>query len=113
MMSPDSIRLLAVPLFLAALIIRRSERRIVRALKAAQALSADTAALPPPLNVLGRWQMRRLQAAGAVVPAGPDRAYFDPGAYAACRRNRRRRALLILPLLLALAGLAVWLDRIS
>lgn len=94
--------------FLGAIALRVSERRIVEALEAAGATEADRATGLTLSNPLRRWQFHRLLAAGAVGETMDARAYLNLPAYAAYRSRRRRRALLVIPVVLLLGFIAYY-----
>jgi penicillin-insensitive murein DD-endopeptidase len=96
----EILQLLAIPLTAFAAIVRRAESRAVKRLRSAEAFSPETAIELPPVNALGRWQLGRLEKAGALVAAEPDHFYFAEEGYAAFRKARRERALVIVPVLL-------------
>jgi hypothetical protein len=80
--------------------MRRSERRMIRALTDA---GATTPARAVPVDTAGpieRFTSGRLERAGVLVPGGKDRYYFNHSAYGAFRRRRRRRALVTIIMLL-------------
>lgn len=88
-------------LLLAALILG-TDRRLVRRLRGAHAVSpADAMALEPRFPLAG-WRLRRLAAVGAVRPATSGRWYLDERALSAWRHTRRRRVLIALGVLAAL-----------
>jgi hypothetical protein len=86
-----------------------AERRLIMRLLRAGAVSADTAA---PLDGL-RWiqarRLARLLAAGVVREAAPQRYYLEAPALADRLTARRRRALFLMLIVLALFGLGTYL----
>jgi hypothetical protein len=99
---PENLPYLAIPPLLIAVILRRTERRVVRRLRSAQAFSPESAIELPRFNALGRWQLSRLQSAGAVVSAEPHGFYFVEEGYSAFRRGRRKRAAAVFSILAAI-----------
>ena len=100
----------SLPTFLPLLIavaMRRAEQHIHADLVAAGALSADTAVALAYVQPLRRTRLRRLVASGAVRSASAGHFYLDEAAWATHRASRRRRALVALSIVLALAGVAV------
>jgi hypothetical protein len=96
--------------FVAALAIRVSERTIVEGLEAAGALGPESAKDFPLTNFLRRWVFGRLFAAGAVGVTTGEQRYINVPVYAAYRQKRRRRALFIIPVIVALGVLAYFLS---
>ena len=94
-----------VPMLVVAA-MRRAEARIHRQLVDAGALTAESAI---PLSLGRPFAKARLQAlvsAGAVRPAADGRHFLDANAWNTHQRNRRRRALLAVVIVLALIGIA-------
>ncbi|CAN5205225.1 M20/M25/M40 family metallo-hydrolase [soil metagenome] len=85
----------------------RSEKRIVQTLKAANAVSPDTAIALQSGRLIQRGAMRRLVRRKAVVEAAPDRWWFDEAAYTEMRNLRQSR------LILSIFGLAAVLIIVS
>jgi hypothetical protein len=77
------------------------EQRIVRKLKNAGATQPETAIELAPGNPVSRWRLSRLRDAGAVVAAPSGDVFLDLSAYRALRARRRRRALTMVGVLLA------------
>jgi hypothetical protein len=88
-----------------------AERHVVMRLMRAGAVSADTAR---PLDGL-RWvearRLKRLLEAGVVHESPPGRYYLDPPALADRLTSQRRRAAILLAVVLALMALAFYLAR--
>lgn len=89
---------------------RIGERRIVEALEAKGAVDPETATKLPLTNFVRKWHFRRLLNVGAVGETMMQLQYIKVVEYAAYRSRRRRRALIILPLVLGL-GLLFYLLR--
>jgi hypothetical protein len=92
-----------IPLFV-VVAMRRSEARIHRQLADARALTAESAI---PLSLSRSIDRRRLQSlihGGAVRLAADSRHFLDSDGWGNYRRNRRRRALLALSVVVALVG---------
>ncbi|CAN5142902.1 M20/M25/M40 family metallo-hydrolase [soil metagenome] len=85
----------------------RSEKRIVETLKAANAVSPETAIALQSGRLIQRGAMRRLVRRGAVVEAPTDRWWFDETAYKEMRNLRQSR------LILSIFGLAALLIIVS
>ena len=100
------------PAIFAALIIG-TDRRIIRALRAHHALSADSAIPLSRRGVLWRWRVRRLTRRGALVGAPPDRVYLSETGWQAYRTSRRRRILIALAILLPIVIWSIWLSARS
>jgi hypothetical protein len=97
-----------IPMLFAALILR-TDRRIVRQLREAKAISIESAILLQPPPILGSWRLRRLAGAGAICLVQPESYYYlEEQGYAAYRKRRRRRAVLVFCILIPLI-LIVWL----
>jgi hypothetical protein len=95
-------------LFAAAIV--RTDRRIVRTLRAADATSAASAI---PLDVrfpLRRWRLERLVRQGGVQSAGSGRYYIDESAWREYRARRQRRAMTMMAILVPLTLLIIWLT---
>jgi hypothetical protein len=93
-------------------LILRTDRRIVRELRQAQALSIASAIPLHTPPIFGSWRIRRLSGAGAICLVQPERFYLDENGYAAFRKRRRQRALLLLCVFLPLIFLMwLWLNR--
>ncbi len=88
-----------VPLAAVAVVLRTTERKVLRKLQSIGATSKATATELPRIPRLGRWQLSRLERSSAVVPVGNDRYYFDPVGYRSFRGRRRRRAAIVVPIL--------------
>lgn len=89
----------------AAVAFRAGERRLVTALELADATSPERAVKLPLTNVVTKWIFRRLLNAGAAGETMMQLQYLKVREYAEFRGRRRRRALLILPVILTLAFL--------
>lgn len=72
----------------------RSERRVVAALRAAGAISADTAATLPTEGVMVRGALARLVRKGAVIARDDGPVWLDEVAYTEVRETRRSRIFL-------------------
>jgi len=107
----DWLRIAALPLLVVAIIIRRAEREAVTALESSGALTESTSIELPPSNRLGRWQIGRLEAAGAIRASAASLYYFVPSAYGSFRDRRRRRAAIIVSTLMLLALVSWYLSR--
>jgi DNA-binding transcriptional ArsR family regulator len=108
MTRPDVLRLIGTVAWVLVLALVVPERRLIRRLRAAGAISADTAAsiaLRPPI---ARLPLKRLQNAGAVIAATSGRFYLDEAAYDRYRAARRRRAVPVLAVAMLLILLIVW-----
>ena len=88
--------------------IAGTDRRIARTMHHHDALSPDKA-IPPPRHwsPLWRWRLHRMENAGAIKRGGTDTVYLDPVGYHAYRSARRRRALIIVPIVVAI-GIAIY-----
>lgn len=85
----------------------RSEKHIVQTLRAAGAVSPETAVALQSGRLIQRGAMRRLTRHKAVVEAADDRFWFDETAYTAMRELRQSR------LILSIFGLAAVLIIVS
>jgi hypothetical protein len=88
---------------LAAMVLRRSEREVVRLLREQVPLER--------LNPVRRWALRRLVRNGAATLLDEGRYALIPDGYAAFRRRRRLRALGVFTLMV-LALLGLWLRGV-
>ena len=100
------------PFFLViAVLILSTDRRIIRALRANQATSPEAGILLPARNAIWRWRLRRLLRRGAVAQVeGSDRMYLDETKWQAFRAWRRRRALIILAIVIPLTLLITYFS---
>ena len=96
-----------LPALFGAMIVR-TDRRIVQALRAADATSAAAAVPLDTHSPLRRWRLGRLVRGGGVQTAGTDRYYIDEIAWDSYRARRRRRAFTVLAILVPLALLFIW-----
>ena len=107
----DLLRLLTLVIAAAAMALRATDRRLIRTLRSS---GADRPQNAKPLTVrspLARLRFRRLCNAGVIVPVSDGWCYLDPDAYAEYRRTRRRRALVVLAVMLPAIGVFWWLSR--
>jgi hypothetical protein len=98
-----------LPAIIAALIVG-TDRRIVRSLKEQHALSPDAAVPLPEHGSIWRWRVHRLMGRGVLLLAPTDRVYLDEAAWQAYRSSRRRRALIVLAILLPVAVFLMWMS---
>ena len=95
------------PTIMAAVILA-TDRRIVRRLRSAGAINAAHAIAFEPSGPVARARFRRMLSAGAVRETGTNRCYLDEHGFQAWRAVRRKRALVILAIMVVLvAGLMV------
>lgn len=107
------LRLLAfIPLVIAAR-LRGIERRTIARLHDAGADTAERAILLEDGGPISSFVYRRLGSAGALIAAGKDRYYWSAQGYERFRARRRRRALVMVTLLLAIIGMAYLLGYFS
>ena len=92
-----------LPLFVAVL-IARTDRKIVRSLRAAQAIDPARAVSFTPPGRIGRKRLDRMVRAGAVGAAGAGLYYLDEARYTEWRSARHRRAFIVLGMLLSMVG---------
>ncbi len=107
----DILQLLTLVLAAAAMALVATDRRLIGALRSA---GADRPQNAKPLTVrspLARLRFRRLCDAGVIVPVSDGWCYLDPDACAEYRRTRRRRALVVLAVMLPAVGVFWWLNR--
>lgn len=89
------VRLLSTTLIAALVLVRFTERRLVKRLQRAGAQSEATAAPLPTRHLLAAWQLQRLSRAGVIrsEPSAPDRFYLDETALHGARQRRRQRGM--------------------
>lgn len=107
----DVLRLVAGLVWILAIAFAAAERRIVRTLVRAAASSPDSSTPLLLRSPFTRLRLARLRRAGAVVAAAPGRFYLDPDGFARYRHNRRRRAVMVVAVLLPLIGVLWWTQR--
>jgi hypothetical protein len=106
----DLLRIAATAAWVVVIALLASERRIVRALRRADATGPERAAPLTARTPVSRFRLRRLIGGGAVVAAGDGRFYLDRHGFARYRRSRRRRALVMLSVALPLIALLWWMN---
>jgi len=94
------LQIAVAPLAAVAVVLRSTERKVLRKLQSVGATSEATATELPRIPRLGRWQLSRLEQSGAVVQVSNSRYYFDPVGYRSFRGRRRKRAAIVVPVLL-------------
>jgi hypothetical protein len=98
----------AIPAIFAALVVR-TDRRLIAALRTADAFTPATATTLQPLRGLARWRTARLEGIGAIGRSSSGSYFLNEAAWGEYRLQRRRRVLatlaVVLPLSLALAWL--------
>ena len=102
------LRGLAPVVMVAAIAVRNTERRLVDALELAGAVTPETATKLPLTNFLKKWVFRRLLNVGAAGETMMQLQYLKVVEYAGFRARRRRRALLVIPVVIALGYFAYW-----
>jgi len=101
------LQIFAIPIAALAIVLRGTERRVVRRLRSSGATSEVNAVELPRVSWVGRWQLDRLMKSGALVEVGGGLYYFDAMGYSAFRGLRRKRAAIVLPIVLILV-LSLW-----
>jgi hypothetical protein len=92
------------PAVMAALILA-TDRKIVRRLRAAGATDAAHAIAFDPPGPVGPARLRRMIAAGAVHDTGAHRYYLDEAGFRAWRASRRKRALIVVGILVVMIAM--------
>ena len=105
------LRAFAPVVMVAAIAVRSTERRLVEALELAGAVTAETATKLPLTNFLKQWVFRRLLTANAAGETMMQLQYLKVVEYAEFRARRRRRVLLLIPLVVALGAYAFYRSR--
>jgi hypothetical protein len=95
------------PTILAALILA-TDRRIARRLRTAGAVNAAHVVEFHAPGPVGPARLRRMVAVGAVREAGANRYYLDENNFRAWRVVRRKRALAVLAIMVALIAILVF-----
>jgi hypothetical protein len=104
----EVLRVIASVGWVLAVALLATERRLIRRLRRAAAVSPATAVRLQVRSPITRFRLARLRRAEAVVAAGPERFYLDPAGYGRYRRARRRRALTVLAVALPLIVVLWW-----
>ena len=94
-----------IPLFI-VVAMRRAEANIHRRLAAAGAFTAESAIHLSPSRSFVRRRLEGLIRGGAVRLTANSRHFLDADAWSRYHRNRRRRALLAMSVVVALVGIA-------
>ena len=92
--------------------ILRTDRRIIRRLRSAQATEATRALPIAGSGPLAGWRLRRLVGAGALAMPAEGRYFLVETGWRAWRIRRRRRALAILAILLSVLLLILWMSAV-
>jgi hypothetical protein len=95
-----------LPLFIVVL-MRRAEARIYRQLADAGAFADESAIQLSPIGPLERRRLQGLIHGGAVRLTANGRYFLDADGWSSYRRNRRRRALFAMSVVVALIGISV------
>lgn len=95
-----------IPLFI-VVAMRRAEARIHRQLAAAGAFTAESAIRLSPGRPFERRRLQSLIRGGAVRLTENSRHFLDAEGWSSYRRNRRRRVLFAMSVVVALIGFAV------
>ena len=98
----DLVRGIAAVVLLGAVAVRGAERHIVNELELAGAVTPETATKLALTNFLRKMIFRRLLNVGAVGETMMQLQYLDVLGYDAFQSRRRRRAFIVIPLILAL-----------
>ena len=107
----DILGLITLVIAAATIALLAADRRLIRTLRRAGADRPQTA---KPLTVrspLARLRFRRLCNAGVIVQVSDGWCYLDLDAFAQFRRTRRRRALIVLAVMLPAIGVVWWLMQ--
>ena len=107
------LRLFPSLVFLLALAIRKSERRVVRALQAEGATEPGKAVGLPWTGGLERRILGRLHSAGAVHVVEAGKYYLAAEGYHQYRMRRRKRAAVMILVVLVLAGVMWWRSGVA
>lgn len=102
------LRALAPVVMVAAIGIRKTERRLVDALELAGAVTPENAIKLPLDNFLRKWVFRRLLTQDAAGETMMQLQYLKVQGYAAFRARRRKRALWVLVFVVALGAYAYY-----
>ena len=105
------VRLLGAVAIGTAFAVRTGERRIIDALELAGAVTPETATKLPLTSFLRKMIFRRLLNVGAVGETMMQLQYLDVPGYAAFQSRRRRRAFIVIPLILALGLYSYFRQR--
>ena len=104
-MSPLASFVGPLPALLAAVILA-TDRKILRRLREAGATSPARAVLFHPPGPIGRARLRRMITGGAVKETG-GHVYLDEAGYGRWRTARRKRALIVVTIMICLIGILV------
>jgi hypothetical protein len=104
----EVLRVVAAGAMVFALAFRNSQRRLVGKLMSASALGRDSAIELKGLNALRRLALRWLLVAAAVIELPGGKYYLDAPGLQAFQSSRRRFALLLIGLIVAMFGALWW-----
>ena len=107
----EILRLIAALGAIAPMALLAAERRLIRFLRRAGADRPQNAKPVTLRSPLARLRFRRLLHAGAIVQVSDGWCYLDPDGYARYRRARRRRALIVLSVMLPAIAVWWWMAR--
>src|SRR5574338_984459 len=96
------LRAFAPVVMVTAIAVRNTERKLVDALELAGAVTPETATRLGLDNIFQKWIFRRLLTQDAAGETMMQLPYLKVQGYAAYRSRRRKRALLVIPVVLAL-----------
>ncbi len=96
----------------AAAAIIRKERRIIGAFRDEGATSPEAARSPGELGVNGSWVVDRLIDRGVLRQAEPGRYYLDEEAWTAFCQARRRRAIIVVGIIVV-GIVCAWLIQMA
>ena len=94
---------------IAAVAVRATERHMINALELAGAVTPENATKLPLSNPLKRWMFDRLLRNGAAGETAAGLQFINVVGYAEYRGRRRRRAFILIPVVIALGLLSYYL----
>lgn len=88
-----------------------TDKMIIKRLKNAGSFDPEEAIAFKSPSRLKRWRLWRLQRIGVVCKVKPNSYYFNKNAFTALRKNRLKRAIVIVPLIVIIVVIVSILNK--